>query len=287
MIETSWDFRVAQYLGQTWARLTYARHIEPSWIRHHELSIPLENWSTGLHGLRVLHLSDLHAGKHLVPGYLEAVLEDAKTLSVDLIVITGDFVHKGYKYVDWIAERLQDLSAPLGVFGVLGNHDFSVRNALGIRRYPKLASTLAAQLEKAGVRILRNESITLKHNNESFTLVGLDDLWSGECLPEKAMQGLDELPRIVLAHNPLSWTKLGNHRCDLMLSGHTHGGQIQWSGGRRPFLSGKAKTYAAGLVDHHSFPIYVSTGIGHSFRFRFNVRPELPILTLLSRDQQP
>lgn len=283
--ETSWDYRFAQYLGRMWARLGYARHIEPKWIHHHELTIPLTQWPKALSGLRILHLSDLHAGKHLLPGYLERVLDDAKKIPVDLVVITGDFIHKGYRYVEWIAEKLRGLSAPLGVFGVLGNHDFSVRNALGIRRYPKLAGTLTQTLEQAGIQILRNRTQTLQFRNESFQLVGLDDLWSGECSPEQALQGVSgvsETPRIILAHNPLSWQKLGSIRCDLMLAGHTHGGQIRWFSGGRPFLRGQAKCYAAGLIAHPAFPIYVNTGIGHSFRFRFNVRPELPILNLVS-----
>jgi predicted MPP superfamily phosphohydrolase len=87
---------------------------------------------------------------------------------------------------------------------------------------------------------------------------------------------------VVLAHNPQSVEDLVGHRTDLILSGHTHGGQINWPGLGRLLLGKKARRYAAGLYPLESGHLYVNTGVGFGWRFRFGVRPELTIFTLHS-----
>ena len=96
-----------------------------------------------------------------------------------------------------------------------------------------------------------------------------------------ALQNLAaHLPRVVLAHNPRTIEKLGAHRCDLMLSGHTHGGQINWPGVGRVFLSRKGREFAAGMYQVRRSYLYVHRGVGFGVRFRFGVRPEIAVLEL-------
>jgi predicted MPP superfamily phosphohydrolase len=103
-----------------------------------------------------------------------------------LIAMTGDYIHKGYRHVDEVAKALGKWKAPMGVFAVLGNHDFSVRNASGWRRHRGLHKAVADALESHGVRVLRNESAIVQRAGAMLQLAGIDDLWSGECDPDAA-----------------------------------------------------------------------------------------------------
>jgi predicted MPP superfamily phosphohydrolase len=167
------------------------------------------------------------------------------------------------------------------VFAVLGNHDFSVRNALGLRRHRGLHQAITDALADRGIRVLRNESEIVVRSGARLQVAGIDDLWSGECNPAAALNGLcPDSPRLVLAHNPLTVEQLGGERCDLMLSGHTHGGQVNWPGVGRLFIGKSARRLPAGLCHHAGTPVYVNKGVGYGWRFRFNVRPEVALFTL-------
>src|SRR5262249_20906136 len=112
-------------------------------------------------------------------------------------------------------------------------------------------------------------------------LVGVEDLWSRVCNVNGAFGGLSpSVPCIVLAHNPRTVEYLAGQRCDLMLSGHTHGGQVHLPGLGRPTLSRRARRFAAGMYRYGQTQIYVNKGVGFGFRFRFGVRPEVAVLTL-------
>jgi uncharacterized protein len=271
----------ARWVGRTWARLSYGRKVEPTWLESNRIPLAIRDLPPALDGLRIAHLTDFHGGHHLPPHYLAEVVHRTLAHEPDLIALTGDFVHKGYDHIDDVAAALSRLRAPLGVYAVLGNHDFSVRNALGLRRYRGLHQAVAAALETRGIQVLRNESVVVKKAGKPFQVAGIDDLWSGECDPSAALRGLcRHSPRLVLAHNPLTVEHLGDERCDLMLSGHTHGGQVNWPGLGRLFIGKKARRLPAGLCHHAGTPVYVNKGVGYGWRFRFNVRPEVAVFTL-------
>jgi predicted MPP superfamily phosphohydrolase len=277
----SWITQGARWIGKTWARFSYARHIEPTWVELNEHPIFIRDLPVSFIGLKIAHLTDFHGGHHLCTHYLNHVIDLTLGQKPDVIALTGDFVHKGYQHVDHIADILARLKAPLGVFAVLGNHDFSVRNAWGFRRHRGLHQAVTDSLESAGIRVLRNETIPLKLGNEQLFLCGLDDLWSGECDPNSALTGwCERTPRLILAHNPQTIHLLSDHRFDLILSGHTHGGQVDWPGVGRIFLGRKARDLAAGLYSRGDGHIYVNKGVGFGLRFRFRVRPEVAIFTL-------
>ena len=155
------------------------------------------------------------------------------------------------------------LKAPHGVYAVLGNHDFSVRNSLGFRRYPHLHRAVAESLRAQGIRVLKNEAVKLTRGDGALHLAGVDDLWSRVCDLRRAFAGLSpSVPRVVLAHNPLTVEHLADERCDLMLSGHTHGGQINLPGLGRITLGRKGRRYAAGLYRCGATYLYVNKGVG-------------------------
>jgi uncharacterized protein len=280
-IDRPWHHHLAGWVGRTWARLSYARLVEPTWLELTEWRVPVEGLPPAFEGLRIVHMSDLHVGHQLPAEYLTEALAVATAQGGDVIALTGDYIHKGYRHVEAAAEAVGRLRAPLGVYAVLGNHDFSVRNALGIRRYPGLHKAIADALTSHGARVLRNEAVHLQRDGARLCLAGLDDLWSRECDLKRALGDLSPgEPCVVLAHNPRTVELLGGHRCDLMLSGHTHGGQIDWPGLGRVTLGKKARRFAAGLYRHGHTHLYVSRGVGFGWRFRFNVRPEIAVITL-------
>ena len=273
--------RFARFLGRNWARVGYAYHVEPTWLEVNRFDLPVRNLPAPLAGLKVAHLTDFHCGSQIPTGYLEDALARTTAEKPDLIALTGDFVHKGHHHVSAAGKLFRNLRAPLGVYAVLGNHDFSVRNALGIRRYPTLHQEVANVLRAEGVKVLRNESVRVERGGSGLVVAGVDDLWSRESDPAAALAGTcPQSPRVVLAHNPQSVEQFGDHRFDLLLSGHTHGGQVNWPGLGRVLLGKKAKRLAAGLYPHAGGHLYVNKGVGFGWRFRFGVRPEVAVFTL-------
>jgi predicted MPP superfamily phosphohydrolase len=275
--------RIAEALGRTWARIDYAYRIEPTWLEINRYSISIPGLGRAFEGVRIAQLSDFHCGSHIPLGYLEEALSRTLLEKPDLIALTGDFVHKGYGHVDAAAELFRNLKLPLGIFAVLGNHDFAVRNALGFRRHRGLHKAITEALEEQGVTVLRNRAVRFDREGDGLVVAGIDDLWSKEADPIAALgEQCRQTPTVVLAHNPQSVELLEDHRADLVLSGHTHGGQVDWPGLGRVLLGKKAKRWAAGLYPHRGGRIYVNKGVGFGWRFRFGVRPEVAVFTLVS-----
>jgi predicted MPP superfamily phosphohydrolase len=274
--------RWARWLGRGWARLTYAVRVEPTWLELNRLDVPVAALPAAFDGFRLVQLSDFHCSRQVTPAYLGEAVDLAAAQQADVVVLTGDFVHKGYRHVERVAEVLAWLRAPFGVYAVLGNHDYSVRNALGMRRYRHLHRAVAGALAARGIRVLHNEAVTLLRGEASLGLAGVADLWSRVCDLDRALAGLGpEVPRVVLAHNPCTVERLREgQRCDLMLSGHTHGGQINLPRLGRVTLSRKGKRFAAGMYRHANTHLYVHKGVGFGFRVRYGVRPEVAVLRL-------
>jgi predicted MPP superfamily phosphohydrolase len=273
--------RWARWIGRNWARVSYGYRVEPTWLELNQFEVFIPDLPSAFAGFRIAQLSDFHCSRQVTPAYLSEAVSLAQTHAPDLVVLTGDFIHRGYKYVNAVTKPLSRLSAPHGVFAVLGNHDFSVRNALGFRRYRHLHRAVAEALSAHGIRVLHNESVCLTRRNARLQLVGVEDLWSRMCDLDRAFADLSpSLPCIVLAHNPRTVEYLDGRRCDLMLSGHTHGGQVHVPGLGRPTLSRQARRFAAGMYRYGRTQVYVNKGVGFGFRFRFGVRPEVAVLTL-------
>jgi predicted MPP superfamily phosphohydrolase len=273
--------RVARLVGRTWARLGYAYHIEPTWLAVNRITLRVRDLPPALAGVRIAQLSDFHHGPHIPPGYLEGAVERAAAENPDLVALTGDFVDRGPDHVGPAARLFRDLRAPLGVFAVLGNHDFAVHTARGVRRHPDLHRRVTDALGAEGVAVLRNRSVRVDRGGAALVVAGVDDLWSGESDPAAALAGTcPDTPRVILAHNPRSAERFAGHRADVVLSGHTHGGQIDWPGLGRLALGKAAGRWAAGLYPLDGGHLYVNTGVGFGWRFRFGVRPELAVITL-------
>lgn len=216
------------------------------------LRIAPARWTRGLDGLRVVQISDVHLGAILGRDFAESVVERVNALEPDLIAITGDLVDGPVARIGDEAEPFSRLRARYGVWFVTGNHD----HYSGADPWVELVRSL-------GIRVLRNERVTLEHGGERFDLAGVDDYRGGYAGTtsdvKKALAGRDPLrPLLLLAHDPSSFRAASREGVDLQLSGHTHGGQI-W-----PFryLVRLAVPWVAGLYARAESQLYVSRGTG-------------------------
>lgn len=239
-----------------------------------EAEIPVRRLGAGLEGFSLLLITDLHAGPFLSPGALRRALARAASTGPDLVVLGGDFATTHLGELEPHLEALSRLEAPLGVFAVLGNHD----------HYTESAARLREMIESTGVRVLHNDAVPIERDGARLLLAGIDDLHWGEPDLEAALsraRGFDpEAPILLVSHNPDVFFEAAARGVSLVLSGHTHGGQVRFPGGtvlvrmsRYRLDEGRFRFGASELV--------VSRGIGVSgLPLRFGCPPEVVRLTL-------
>lgn len=227
-----------------------------------------------LEGLTIVHLSDLHISGDMSQKFFDYVVRQVNDLRPDVIAITGDIIEEHECY-PWIHESLSKLCAPLGVYFVLGNHDVFI----DVRR------TLE-ELKHAGLIHVGARAIRADWNGADVTLLGNEAPWLpgpnlGELPPRRA--GVEEL-RVALVHTPdrITWGQRVD--ADLVLAGHTHGGQIQL-----PILGVVASPsiygarYACGVFRRGDTVLHVSRGVSGETPLRWRCPPEIALLELTAR----
>ena len=246
--------------------------VEPRWINVTCPTLVVEHLGAGWDGVRIAHLTDLHVGRLISLDHVRKAVDLANAAGPDLVVLTGDFVSRRRAINDALTDALKALRAPLGAFAVLGNHDHWTD-----------AAAVVKSITAAGVRMLDNGRTVLTRGGDPLVLAGVGDLWEGAPDLGAALAGAPaEAPRVLLCHNPDYADRMpADPRVDLMLCGHTHGGQVKVPFGGRPQLPIRNLKYAAGFVPGPHCPMYVSVGLGMvGIPVRFNCRPELPVITL-------
>ena len=221
-------------------------------INTYKISLP--NLPKAFSGLRIVHLTDLHYGFLVPPSFVRSVISRANALGGDVVVCTGDYVHErnSTDQIDAVWPVLSELEAPLGVFSVLGNHDH-------------WADTERSQywLDQTGQN-LRHKTVCIERQGSRLWFAGAGDYWEDHRSLDKVLGEIPESDcRIVLAHNPDSADTKFFSRVDLMLSGHTHGGQVNIPFFGPPILPVKNKTYSSGLkFSPKGERVFISRGIG-------------------------
>lgn len=265
----------------------YARFIEPWWVETTLSRIPIRGLPGPFENFTVAQLSDIHYHDKIPLEQVDEAVDLIMARSPDLIVLTGDFLY-GFdeNMIHPLAESLSRLKAPCGILAVPGNHDYWI---FSLKRLPTLTGkekVVFRALEGSGIQVLRNESITIRRNGEMLDVVGLDDYWSGLTDAARAFRGLDpKSPRLVLAHNPDSLTEIAKRRADLILCGHTHGGQINIPFAGPLVVPIQRMQFVAGLYPYRAGTVYVNRGFGFVwYPLRFNARPEISFFTLIRGD---
>jgi uncharacterized protein len=234
----------------------------------------ISGWPPGKRPLRIAFLSDFHSGSHADDvGRLRAIVTEAGSHQPDLVLLGGDFVNMmlfggGRIAPRVIAAALAGLDAPLGRFAVLGNHDFDYGG-----------DEVAAALRQHGIDVLADERRELAFDGAALDLLGIPDARVERPAAVAALAALSARPTIVLARDPYWFSRLpaGPH---LMLSGHTHGGQICLPGiGPLTNKSRAPLRWSSGLIVENGRYLYVTRGLGTSgLPIRFLAPPEFAVL---------
>jgi uncharacterized protein len=226
------------------------------------------------HGFTIAQMSDIHHGPYTGLDYIGRCVEIVNSLNPDIVALTGDFTFAGRHYIDPCGEVLKGLKARAGVYAVLGNHDYYAG-----------AGQVARVLRNAGCEVLVDAMDRIEYRGVNLWLVGVDDLYYGTTDVYHLMRDMPrEETKIVLSHNPdfIEEFAVANKHIDLMISGHTHGGQIRFPLIGAPHVSsGYGQRYIMGLNRRGSMQIYTTRGIGTILLpTRFDCPPEIVLFTL-------
>ncbi len=239
-----------------------------------EVSVEIPGLGPGLAGTRTLFVTDLHAGPFLSARALRDALSRAAAERPDLILLGGDYASTRLAELEPHRETFRSLRAPLGVFAVLGNHDY----------YTEDGRRVAAYLADCGIRVLLNEAVRIERAGDALVLAGIDDLHCGkpglDLAIEHGRRLEAEAPVVLLSHNPDVFFAAARRGVALVLSGHTHGGQVRLPG--LPVLVRQSRyRLDEGRYRWNGSELVVSRGLGASgLPVRLFCPPEVVLLTL-------
>jgi predicted MPP superfamily phosphohydrolase len=243
---------------------------EPYMLTIERQPVYLRRLPKALDGFRIVHLSDFHHGPLTSTSQLRRAVETANSLAPDIIALTGDYISHERHYAAPCAELVGHLRARHGVYAVLGNHDHWTDAAL-----------ITDLFRAEGIRVLINEGMRFEKGGTTFGLAGVDDTMVGLEDLSLALAGsrTDEM-KLLLAHNPIILRRAARARVDLVLSGHTHGGQVtlrsEHSASGRP-----RRRLLKGLGRRGQTQIYVTRGLGTVILpIRYGCPPEVSMLEL-------
>jgi len=254
--------------------------LEPASLEVNRYELTLRQWPAGQDGLIVALLSDLHVGSPFNGvAKLEKIVMRVNQTRPHIVLLAGDYVVSGVRGGEFIppettASILAKLTAPLGVFAVLGNHDHWYDG-------PRVRTAF----ESAGIRVLENESFRVEREGFDFHLVGIGDLWEGKPDVGAILEDLerlpDDAPAIAFTHNPDVFPVITG-RIALTLAGHTHGGQVDFPFFGAPVVPSRfGERYARGHVVEDGRHLFVTSGLGTSILpVRFRVPPEIALLRI-------
>jgi predicted MPP superfamily phosphohydrolase len=273
VLERNLDIVVSRFLYPRLARVwnPYGWLLERRFgLTDAEVSPP--GWPPGGGRLRVLLLSDIHTGIFLKPDILASIVTSLMALRPDLVAVAGDHVTGHSSELAPFLDALAPLAgAPLGAWGCMGNHDYFGGDPEQIRK----------SLDGIGLRVLRNESVRLIHGGSSLVLGGIDDLIMGT--PDwAAVTAAHGAPHLLLAHNPDHFYEAAARGIPLILSGHTHGGQIRLPNGP-PIIRQSRFGLDEGAYAFGSSLLVVSRGLGSvGLPWRWGADPEALLVEIVA-----
>ncbi len=308
LARVAWDLWCCCSLIGLWPR-----YIEPRWLSTSRWQQSLVGLDPALDGFKVLQLSDLHLTSETSSRYLSRIARKVAHWKPDLIVFTGDFISYARlepSDADRLGTFLQELKAPHGCYAVLGNHDYekyvtkvgrdhyvvaeppehpiwcSVSRIFGLRPFiPKeplpelqIHPELEALLKETDIHLLENRTVQIAGR---LNLCGVGEHWVGRCWPHKAFA--DYNPAycgLVLAHNPDAVPALESYPGQLILCGHTHGGQVNLPWLWKKLTPLDNPIYKSGCVTLGDKQVYTNRGLGGPLSFRWFSPPEILQLTL-------
>jgi predicted MPP superfamily phosphohydrolase len=247
--------------------------LEAKWLEVSRVTLTVPNLPAAFAGKKVAFLADLHHGPYVPLPYIRHAVDMTAALDADLIVLGGDYPHRGLKYVEPCIHELSRLRAPLGVYGVLGNHD----------HYDGVQPYVSAALRAANIPELTNRGTWIEADGARIWLCGVGDYWQDTQDLPRALAGTTMRDAVILlSHNPDYVEEIQDPRVGLVLSGHTHGGQVNLPIVGAPVVpSIYGQKYQQGLVQGPLTQVFVTRGIGTiTPPIRLFCRPEIVLVTL-------
>jgi hypothetical protein len=253
--------------------------LEPNRLEAVRRRVAIKDLPNNFEGFRIGILSDIHWGHAIDHTFVNRASDLLMSLRPDMIVIPGDFYHSIWRHSTEIPPwegMLDRISAPHGLFGVLGNHDHRA-GAVKVRR----------EIDKnSPIRLIDNDRILIEKGSDRIVLGGVGDLWEDEVNLAAAFHNIpSDMPRILLSHNPDVAEHIDHDdgtRVDLQISGHTHGGQIVFPGIYDPTtrVSHYGAKFSRGFVIGNRHPVFVSKGIARLNHLRLFALPDVSCITL-------
>ncbi len=235
-------------------------------------TIPVVDLPYEFEGFKIVQLSDIHHSPYLSLEQLEEAVEETNKLDADVVVLTGDYITHTSKYIDPCAECLGKLKAKHGIFAVLGNHDIWVGEQAVVDAF-----------KRNNIEVLTNVNTAIYIAGRFIYICGLGDTTTRHHDLVAALKGTRQRDaRVLLSHNPNIIKEASHAEIDLVLSGHTHGGQFHLPVVGAPIAFNRhGKKYTRGLAQMKQTQIYVNRGLGTIFLpIRYQCPPEISLLTL-------
>jgi len=261
----------------------YGSFVEPQLIKEKQLDLSLGK-TEKKENIKLVFVSDLHLGPYKQADFFRNVIDKIKKVSPDLVVFGGDFISDKEKEALLIPKNeLKELAQSIPTFAVMGNHEYHSRKYGDPKKIDK-TKTLREILAECNVQVLNNDVKNIKINNDEFVLSGIDDLWSGNSNLQLVVDQIDpKQPNVLISHNPDVLLDANHQFFDLILSGHTHAGQI-----RLPLIGSilgvptiLGREYDHGLFKFDKNLLYISAGVGESgTRARLFNPPEITVINL-------
>jgi predicted MPP superfamily phosphohydrolase len=247
--------------------------LEAKWCRLARQTITLPNLPSVFRGTTLALVSDVHHGPFVPLVYIRHIVEMTNSLKPDLVLLTGDYVSRNSSYIAPGIETLGKLEAKLGRFAVLGNHD-----------HWESAWESSHALSQAGFTQTDNTGFWIERRGARLRICGVGDLWTDRQDPWSALGDATNRDAVILlSHNPDFAETLRDRRVGLMLSGHTHGGQVVLPGFGAPIVPSRyGQKYLHGLVQGPRCQVFITRGVGTvTPPVRFLCRPEVVLITLV------
>jgi predicted MPP superfamily phosphohydrolase len=246
---------------------------EANSISVENIKIKLKRLPKELDGFRLVHLSDIHHSPFTSLEHISRVVEVSNRLKPDMFVLTGDYVSHESEYIAPVAEVLAQLKAEHGIYACLGNHDHWTD-----------AGLVTHLFRGEGINLLINEGFRFEARGAKFWLAGVDDLMVGKTDVRAALEGSQENEfKLLLAHNPQIVRRAARYGVDLMLSGHTHGGQVKIRDEEKRILP--RRRLSSGLHRRQNTQVYITRGIGTVVvPIRYQCPPEISLIEMRRAD---
>lgn len=265
-------------LGAVAAGLVYP-FLEAKWCRVVRRTIALPNLPSPFQGTTIALLADVHHGPYVPLAYIQRVVSMTNALKPDIVALVGDFVHREPEFIAPGIAELGKLRGKLGRFAVRGNHDN--QDYHGAYNFRSLSQ---AALGEAKLPDLNNRGTWIDRHGARLLICGVGDLWTDQQNLSNSLGDATESDAVVLlSHNPDFVETIRDPHVGLVLSGHTHGGQIVLPGYGAPVVPSRyGQKYLYGLVQGPSCPVFVTRGVGTvTPPVRFYCRPEVVLITLV------